>query len=375
MLTDREIARYSRHLALDEIGAGGQGKLKSAAVLVVGAGGLGAGVIQYLAAAGVGTIGIVDDDIVSESNLQRQVIYRESDIGKRKAIVASDYLKAMNSFIRITAYTDRLKSANIVKIFKHYDIIIDCTDNFGTRYLINDACFLLKKPMIYGSIHKFQGQVSLFHYSTDENISPPTYRCLYPSQPKPSTVQNCAEIGVLGVLPGIIGTMQANEAIKLITGIGEVLTGKLFIFDALTMKSTLVRFTKNLESDSLMPKTVEDLQIKNYNYDCDLHSKPQVPEISTSELKQILNSGEKVQFIDVRNFDETSAPQELIGQKIPLSELSNSIPTKQISSKTIVYCKSGKRSAESVKYLIENHQFTQVFSLSGGLDAWNLVRE
>lgn len=281
MLTNQEKARYSRHLALAEIGVNGQGKLKSATVLVVGAGGLGAPVLQYLAAAGVGTIGIIDDDFISESNLQRQVIYRESDFGKPKSIVASKHLKALNSYIRITAYTDRLKSINVVEIFRPYDIIVDCTDNFGTRYLINDACFLLKKPMIYGSIHKFQGQVSVFHYPTDANTSPPTYRCLYPSPPKPSTIQNCAEIGVLGVLPGIIGTMQANEAIKLITGIGDVLAGKLFVFDALTMKSTLVGFAKNPESDSLMPKTVEELESRNYIFDCDLPSKPQVAKIST----------------------------------------------------------------------------------------------
>lgn len=281
MLTNQEKARYSRHLALAEIGVNGQGKLKSATVLVVGAGGLGAPVLQYLAAAGVGTIGIIDDDLISESNLQRQVIYCESDIGKTKSVVASNHLKALNSYIRINAYTDKLKSSNVVEIFRPYDIIVDCTDNFGTRYLINDACFLLKKPMIYGSIHKFQGQVSVFHYPTDANTSPPTYRCLYPSPPKPSTIQNCTEIGVLGVLPGIIGTLQANEAIKLITGIGEILAGKLFVFDALTMKSTLVGFAKNPASDSLIPRTVEELESRNYIYDCDLPSKPQVPEIST----------------------------------------------------------------------------------------------
>lgn len=239
-LTTAEKQQYSRHLLLDAIGSTGQSKLKNAKVLFIGAGGLSCPALQYLTAAGVGTIGVVDDDCVEQSNLQRQTLFTHEDIGKSKAVSAVTRLQLLNPFIQFDVYPERLTSGNALELFEPYDIIMDGTDNFATRYLINDAAVLLKKPVVFGSVFKFDGQVSVFNFNNG-----PTYRCLYPVPPEPSAVPNCSDVGVLGILPGIIGSLQANEVLKIILGLGNVLSGQLLTFDALSMKQAIFSFQKN----------------------------------------------------------------------------------------------------------------------------------
>ncbi|WP_369820320.1 ThiF family adenylyltransferase [Tenacibaculum sp. SG-28] len=239
-LSTRERKHYDRHLILDKIGEKGQLKLKQAKVLVIGAGGLGCPVLQYLTAAGVGTIGIIDPDVVDQSNLQRQILYTIDDIGASKAVTASKRLSKLNPFVQFTVYQEKLTTKNAISLFEIYDIIVDGSDNFETRYLTNDAAILTDKPLVYGAIFKFEGQVSVFNYNGSA-----TYRCLYPTPPKPETSPNCSEIGVLGVLPGIIGSFQANEVIKIICNIGEVLANKLLIYDTLSMRQVLLKYEKS----------------------------------------------------------------------------------------------------------------------------------
>ena len=246
--SDQELNRYSRHLSLSEFSLEGQRKLKAAKVLVVGAGGLGAPLLLYLAAAGVGTIGIVDNDIVEESNLQRQVLYGIDDLGKAKVDAASARLKNLNPHINIITYKEEITADNALNIIANYDVVADGTDNFPTRYLVNDACVLLDKCLVFASIHKFQGQVAVFHYLDKDGNRGPNYRDMYPNPPAPGSVPSCAEGGVLGVLPGIIGSMQANELIKVISGIGEPLSGKLFMYDALNSQSRILRISKDAEN-------------------------------------------------------------------------------------------------------------------------------
>ena len=240
MLSESEKKRYNRHLILDKVGIEGQQRLKNARVLVIGAGGLGCPVLLYLTAAGVGNIGIIDFDTVDESNLQRQVLFTTEDIGKNKALAAKERLLARNNCIEITVFPEKLTTENALELFGQYDIIIDGTDNFSTRYLVNDACVISNKPLIYGAIFKFEGQVTVFNYQNG-----PTYRCLFPNPPKAGSVPSCSDIGVLGVLPGLIGLQQANEALKIILQIGEILSGKLTIYNALGADTTIVNITKN----------------------------------------------------------------------------------------------------------------------------------
>ncbi|MFZ4545535.1 MAG: HesA/MoeB/ThiF family protein, partial [Saprospiraceae bacterium] len=298
MLNPAENLKYNRHLLLPEIGETGQMKLKQASVLVVGAGGLGCPVLQYLAAAGVGNIGIIDFDLVDASNLQRQVLYDETDIGKPKAEVAVEKLRRQNSLINIHSHGDRLTTHNVESFFCAADIIIDCTDNFSARYLISDACTLLKKPMVYGSIYRFQGQVSVFNLHDDG----PTYRCLFPEPPAPEAILNCSEIGVLGVLPGIIGVIQATEVIKIICGIGDVLSGNVLYFDALSMQFMQIALEKNTETLKNMPTNLEELGQWNYEWECEI----EVPcrEIEVEELLISLQQNGDFVFIDVRNESE-----------------------------------------------------------------------
>src|ERR1035437_5209301 len=305
MLTKEEINRYSRHIIMPEIGIEGQEKLKQAKVLVVGAGGLGCPVLQYLTAAGVGIIGIVDDDIVDETNLQRQVLYNKEETGKQKADVAAKKLKLQNQNVHLISHILHLTSANALEIISHYDLVIDGSDNFPTRYLVNDACVMLNKPLVFGSIFKFEGQVSVFNYKNG-----PTYRCLFPEPPIDSP--NCAEIGVLGVLPGIIGTLMANEALKIILGIGEILSGKLFVLDALNFQTQIISFEKD-------PENLKISSLIDYDNFCTpplSHGSPPSPleragvrqgeakEISVLELKQLLDSKKDFQLIDVREVSE-----------------------------------------------------------------------
>lgn len=265
MLSKTELIRYQRQLQLKEFGSSGQQKLKQSKVLVIGAGGLGCAILQYLAAAGVGHIGIVDFDRVNASNLHRQVLYTTEDIGKLKVDCAIRQLSKQNEFIELLGFSLELSNKNAIDIFSAYDIIIDGTDNYTTRYMINDACILLNKPLIYGAIYRFEGQVSVFNYTSKANEKGPTYRCLFPEPPSTDTSLNCSVSGVLGVLPGIIGIMQANETIKIITGIGDVLSGRLMVINTLSMQTDIISFDRNKEAIAAAPASQE--QFKNYDYE------------------------------------------------------------------------------------------------------------
>lgn len=367
MLNKQDITRYNRHLLLSEIGEKGQWKLKQGKVLVVGAGGLGCPVLLYLTAAGVGTIGIIDFDTVEESNLQRQVLFGEEDIGKLKADVAAKKLRKQNSLITVVAYCQKLSVENVEEIFTQYDIIVDCTDNFSSRYLINDACVLLHKPMVYGSIHRFQGQVSVFNLGKNRSSSP-TYRCLFPQPPLQASIPSCSEIGVLGVLPGIIGTIQATEVIKMVTGIGKLLSGRLLIIDALSMASSIIEIERNPLTEKNSPSSMEELKNTDYNFDCDAT----IPgnEMTVEELQEYVHGKKEIQLLDVRNKDELPLIEELYGLKFPLSEIENNIDKISRNKKVIVYCKTGKRSAMAIELLQNKFHFTNLYSLKGGIDEW-----
>ena len=347
-MTTEEKRRYARHIILPEIGLEGQQKLKQAKVLVVGAGGLGCPVLQYLTAAGVGTLGIIDFDTVDESNLQRQVLYSTEDIGKHKAAIAKEKLEKQNPYINLVSHVAHLTSANALEIISQYDIVVDGSDNFATRYLVNDACVILNKVLVFGSIFKFEGQVSVFNYKGGA-----TYRCLYPEPPVEGDVPNCAEIGVLGVLPGIVGTLQATEVIKIITGIGEVLSGKLLTLDALTMQFntfTITVNTKNKKIDKLI----------DYDSFCGT-----VKEISVEELKQKIKSKEDFQLIDVREPKEYQL-KNIGGILIPLNELEKNLDKISREKEIVVYCASGVRSKKAMTILNKN-DFNNVFNLKNGL--------
>jgi len=347
-LNTEEVKRYSRHIILPEIGLEGQEKLKQAKVLVIGAGGLGCPVLQYLTAAGVGTIGIIDFDRVEESNLQRQILYSVGDIGKYKAEVAKEKLSKQNPYINLTSHISHLTSSNAIEVISNYDIIVDGSDNFATRYLVNDACVFLKKPLVFGSIFKFDGQVSVFNYKDG-----PTYRCLYPDPPANGEVPNCAEIGVIGVLPGIIGTLQANEVIKIITGIGEVLSGRLLAFDALSVQFNTFDIVAHAENKKIN-------KLIDYDIFCG-NSK----EISAEELKQKINSKEDFQLVDVRELAEYQI-KNIGGTLIPLGELAANINKLNIEKETIIHCASGVRSKKAVIFLLEKG-FKKVYNLKNGL--------
>ena len=344
-LTPSEQKQYDRHLILEDIGLEGQLKLKQAKVLIIGAGGLGCPILQYLTAAGVGTIGIVDNDTVSQSNLQRQIIYTHQDIGKNKAESAIKHLKLLNPYIKFESYNLRLAADNALDVMKPYDIIIDGTDNFPTRYLINDAAVLLKKPVVFGSIFKFEGQVSVFNYNNG-----PTYRCLFPTPPKPNTVPNCSDVGVLGVLPGLIGVLQANEVFKIISGLGDVLSGKLLTYNMLTMAQLVLNFKKN---DTIQIKNLEN----NYEFACG---------ITTNHLKitidQLNKESEKYNLLDVREHDER-ALYHIGGQHIPLGELVKRTHEVFTNKDLVVYCKSGLRSQKAIQILKEKELDVNILQL------------
>ena len=346
------MSRYNRHIILSEIGQAGQNKLFNAKVLVIGAGGLGCPVLQYLTAAGVGTIGIVDFDIVEISNLQRQVLFGTSSLGKNKAKAAKQRLKDLNENISIFAYPEKLTHKNAIDLFKQYDIIVDGTDNFESRYLINDACILTNKPLVFGAIYKFEGQVSVFNYKNG-----PSYRCLFLNAPKEGTVPNCSEIGVLGVLPGIIGSMQANEVLKIILGIGKVLTGKLLCYNALTLQNTVLQIKRN---DAIIESVVNDASSFNEklsDFDCEL----EYLEISIKD--NIIE--ENIQFIDVRESHEQPKVNGLNVSLIPLSNLENNLDKISDSKKKALFCQSGIRSLHAVKLLHINN-IDNCFSIKEG---------
>lgn len=369
MLTPEDIKRYDRHVLLPEIGFEGQEKLKQAKVLVIGAGGLGCPALLYLVAAGVGTIGIIDFDRVDVSNLQRQVLYTHDDIGLLKADVAAKRLSLLNPLIHIKSYCTALDQTLAVQLFPEYDLILDGTDNFTTRYLVNDACVLMNKPLIYGAIHKYEGQVSVFNV---QHIEPgPTYRCLFPQPPQAGSVLNCSENGVLGVLPGIIGTLQATEAIKFITGIGHILSGRLLLINALDMQFSSIQVVRTNSWIDITPKTVDEFLKTDYAYFCG--ETPQVGVVKTmsaEELKALLEQKHDVQLIDVREIKESPEMNILNDLKIPLSEILDQAGSIPKHKPVIVFCRSGQRSKKAIEILEEKYGFTNLYNLEGGVIAW-----
>ena len=368
-LTNEEILRYSRHLIMPEVGMEGQLKLKAARVLLIGTGGLGAPLGLYLTAAGVGHIGLVDFDVVDFTNLQRQVTFGTSDVGKPKTEAARARLTNLNPDVQIATYETKLTSENALELFKDYDIVVDGTDNFPTRYLVNDACILLGKPNVYGSIFRFEGQVTVFGMPDG-----PCYRCLYPEPPPPGLVPSCAEGGVLGVLPGIVGSLQALEAIKLIIGRGESLAGRLVLFDALAMKFRELKLRKN--SHCPMCGTHRKInQLIDYNEFCGIRGEEEpetdlkVPEITPRELKERLDRGEDIFILDVREPHEYQICN-LKGHLIPLGELPRRVHELDSAREIVAHCKSGKRSAQAVDFL-RQAGFRKIYNLHGGILSWS----
>ena len=366
--------RYHRQIILPEFGEEGQQKLIFAKVLVIGAGGLGCPALQYLAAAGVGTIGIVDDDVVALNNLHRQVLYSVSDIGSSKAERAARILQGLNPEIKIIAYNERLNNQNALMLFNEYDIIVDGTDNFSTRYMINDACVLLNKPLIYGAISQFEGQVSVFNFQLRqpaESNEAINYRDLFPEPPKEGEVLNCAEAGVLGILPGIIGTMMANETIKLITGIGEPLINQLLTYNALNNQVYLLNLSARKETRSLIPKDERAFLQMDYVWLCS--SPVQQSEIDPDIFNDMIANG-NVEVIDVREPHETPSVNEFKHLRIPLAQLSDN--SSLIKSESVIaFCQSGKRSLQAAKILSGIFGDTKkVYSLRGGIVQWKQDR-
>jgi len=359
--------RYHRQIILPEFGEKGQQKLLEAKVLVIGAGGLGCPALQYLTAAGIGTIGIVDDDVVALNNLHRQVLYSVNDIGLSKAERATHILQQLNPDIKIISYNERLVNRNALMLFDEYDIIIDGTDNFSTRYMINDACVLLNKPLVYGAISQFEGQVSVFRNKNDEDVN---YRDIFPDPPKDGEVLNCAEAGVLGVLPGIIGTMMANETIKLITGIGEPLIDQLFTYNALNNQVYQLSLSSRKETRSLIPKDEKEFLKTDYEWLC--ASPIQEAEIDSDTFNRMMNGN--VDIVDVRELHEMPAVNEFLHTRVPLAQLADNISL--IKSDTVIaFCQSGKRSLQAAKILSGIFGDTKkVYSLRGGIVQWKQDR-
>ena len=367
-LSNDEILRYSRHLIMPEVGMEGQLKLKQARVLLIGTGGLGAPLGLYLAAAGVGRLGLVDFDAVDFTNLQRQVTFGTSDVGRRKIDAAKERLANLNRDIRIDTYETKLTSENALDILRGYDIIVDGTDNFPTRYLVNDACILLGKPNVYGSIFRFEGQATVFGYPGG-----PCYRCLYPEPPPPGLVPSCAEGGVLGVLPGIVGSIQAMETIKLILGRGEPLVGRLLLFDALAMRFRELKLRKNPECPACGERRTITKLIDYYEF-CGIRGEEslptvQVPEIEPRELKARLDRGDDLFILDVREPHEYQICH-LNGHLIPLGELARRAHELDSSREIVAHCRSGKRSAEAVEFL-RKAGFRKIWNLKGGILRWS----
>ncbi len=392
-LTNEEVKRYSRHVIMPEVGLEGQRKLKASSVLLIGTGGLGSPLALYLAAAGVGRIGLVDYDIVDESNLQRQIIHGQSTIGKSKLDSAEIRMHDLNPFTRVDKYNVPLTSENALELFEPYDVIIDGTDNFPTRYLVNDACVKLGKPNVYGSIFRFEGQLSVFH--AEEG---PCYRCMFPSPPPPGLVPSCAEGGVLGILPGTIGTLQATEGIKLLLGIGEPMIGRMLLYDALEMSFTTIKIRKDPNCPVCsIPK--EDVELIDYEQFCGMpahdksefgkqngsQEKANMDEITVTELKSRLDAGEDLLILDVRNpieWDisaldgtlripkpdiEAALNDVLAGRKPREATVLAEIPTDR---EIIVHCRSGVRSADSIGFLRKAGYENKLVNLKGGILAW-----
>jgi adenylyltransferase/sulfurtransferase len=367
-LSKEEVLRYSRHLIMPEVGMDGQLKLKQAKVLLVGTGGLGAPLGLYLAAAGVGRLGLVDFDVVDFTNLQRQVTFGTKDVGRKKLDAAEERLADLNPNIQIDTHEAQLSSSNALEILREYDIVVDGTDNFPTRYLVNDACLLLGKPNVYGSIFRFEGQATVFGYPGG-----PCYRCLYPEPPPPGLVPSCAEGGVLGVLPGIVGSIQALETIKLIIGKGSSLVGRLLLFDALEMRFRELKLRKNPDCPLCGEHRTINALI-DYQEFCGIRGQEtaptvQVPEITPRELKARLDRGDNLLVLDVREPHEYQIAQ-IGGYLIPLGDLPRRVNELDTSREIVAHCRSGKRSADAVAFL-RQAGFKKIWNLKGGILAWS----
>lgn len=370
-----EIARYSRHIIIPEFNIEGQRKLKASKVLCIGSGGLGSPLLLYLAAAGIGNLGIVDFDLVDDSNLQRQVLFTLENIGQPKAETAKKRLQALNPHINITVYNTRLSTENALEIIKDYDVVVDGTDNFPTRYLVNDACVLLGKTNVYGSIFRFEGQVSVFNYPDQNGNKGPNYRDLFPEPPPAELVPNCAEGGVIGVLPGIIGSMQALEVIKVITGVGNPLSGRLFLFDAASFETRTLKVRKN-KNNPLTGENPTQTQLINYEQFCNVslpNAAPKqnktVKEISVQQLKELKDKNADFQLIDVREPYEYQIV-EIGGQLIPLATVAENAHQIEKIKPVIIHCRSGMRSAKAILELETLFGFENLYNLVGGVLAY-----
>ena len=353
MFSEGEKALYSRHFLLDKIGVLGQEKLKRAKVLVVGAGGLGCPILQYLTAAGVGTLGIMDGDLVSVSNLQRQVLFAFQDVGKNKAICAEKHLAAKNPYVVFEVYPEFLSSQNALKIFQKYDIIVDGTDNFQTRYLSNDAAVLTGKPLVFGAIFQFEGQVSVFNYKGGA-----TYRCLFPKPPQPNSVPNCSEIGVLGVLPGIVGCLQANETLKIICDLEGILSGTLLALGALDLSQQKICFSKNT--------SIKIENLSDYEAFCGAKNDFEKYVIDKKDLKKNLQSQSPATLLDVRTLQERTE-NHIGGIHIPLQELEQNIALLKAEKHIVTYCQSGQRSMQALQILLKYFPDKKLQSLKSGI--------
>jgi len=367
VLSNDEILRYSRHLIMPEVGMEGQQKLKAAKVLCIGAGGLGSPLTLYLTAAGVGTLGIVDFDVVDYTNLQRQIIHTTDDVGRKKLDSAAEKLKAINPFLNLRTFEMKLTSANALELFREFDIVADGTDNFPTRYLVNDACVLTGKPNVYGSIFRFEGQASVF--ATEDG---PCYRCLYPEPPPPGLVPSCAEGGVLGILPGLVGVIQATETIKLILGAGESLAGRLLLVDSLAMKFRELKLRKNPDCP-VCGKNPTITKLIDYEEFCGIRGQEEpagndIPSISVEELKKKLDAKADIFILDVREPHEYQICN-LKGYLIPVGDLPKRVNELDSSREIIAHCKVGGRSAKAVNFL-RRSGFKKVYNLTGGITAW-----
>jgi adenylyltransferase/sulfurtransferase len=375
-LSHEEVQRYSRHLIMPEVGMSGQKKLKAASVLLIGAGGLGSPLAMYLAAAGIGRIGLVDYDVVDYTNLQRQIVHGTKDVGRPKLDSAKETMLDINPHVQVDTYEVPLTSANALEIIEPYDIVIDGTDNFPTRYLTNDACVLLGKPNVYGSIFRFEGQLSIFHATEG-----PCYRCLFPEPPPPGLVPSCAEGGVLGILPGTVGAMQATEAIKYILGIGESMVGRLLLYDALNMEFTEVQLRKNPNCPvcSENPTLTELIDYEQFcgmpAHDHSLYLTEEtgeaVPQIMPLALKERLDAGEDLFILDVREPHEwdISNLSHLGAKLIPKGDVVARMNELDTAVTMVVQCRSGQRSADIIREL-KKHGFKKLFNLDGGINRW-----
>ncbi len=371
MLTAQELHRYSRQILLPDFQREGQQRLKDGSALVIGAGGLGSPALYYLAAAGVGRIGIVDFDTVEESNLQRQILYGTTDLGNPKAALAKDRLAQLNPYVKIETHHCLLTSENALDILSQYDVVLDGSDNLPTRYLVNDAAVLLKKPLIYGALFQFEGQVSVFNQLLGDGTRGPNYRDLFPEPPPPEMVLSCSEGGVLGVLAGIVGSMQANEAIKVLAGMGKTLTGRLMLFDSLDFTARFLKLKPNPSNPvSGINPTIRTLI--DYEAFCNPGREPNrqtVKDISPAEVKKLLDDGTKIQIIDVREPPEYELAN--IGAlNIPLNSIQEKVGLIERGIPVIVHCKSGQRSRNAIAQLQQLHQFTNLLNMKGGLLKW-----